>query len=58
METVAPARTAPVGSATVPLIVPEFDCAHRPGILNEKQIAIAAKMTRRVDVYIYNPLQF
>jgi hypothetical protein len=58
METVAPARMAPVGSTTVPVIVPEFDCAaHRPGILNEKQIAITAQMTRLIDVYIDYPLK-
>jgi hypothetical protein len=42
------------------LMVPEFPavCAHRPGVRNEKHIAIAAKMTRRIDVYINNPLEF
>jgi len=45
---------------TIPETVPAFpaDCAHRLEMLKEKQIAIAAKMTRRVDVFINNPLEF
>src|SRR5258708_4855143 len=31
------------------------DWAHNPEALNEKQIAIAAKMTRRIDVYMSYP---
>jgi hypothetical protein len=46
-----------VGSTTVPVIVPEFDCAHRPEILTEKQIAITARMTRLIDVYMDYPLK-
>jgi hypothetical protein len=41
----------------VPWMVPPFpaDCAHSPDALNEKQIAITAKMTRRIDVCISYP---
>jgi hypothetical protein len=40
-------------------MVPPFpaDCAHIPDPINEKQIAIAAKMTRRIDVYMSYPLR-
>jgi len=35
------------------------DWARSPGILNEKQIAIDAKMTRRIDVFMsYPPKSF
>jgi hypothetical protein len=60
IETVASGTIAPVASVTVPETVPEFpaDCAHRLEMHKEKQIAIAAKMTRREDVFINNPLEF
>src|ERR1700756_3097026 len=37
----------------VPLL--PADWAHSPGTPNEKQIAIAAKMTRRIDVFMSLP---
>ena len=48
-----------VAVLSVPWMVPPFpaDWAHIPDPLNEKQIAIAAKMTRRIDVFMSYPLK-
>jgi hypothetical protein len=59
METTAPGSTAPIGSVTVPLTIPELDWAKSVETdANKQRIKTKTLTARRNDECIYNPLEF